>query len=176
MHCPYCGSEIEEGTQICPSCGADLVQEAPDEEKAATIVCPYCGSRVDASLLFCPHCGSPIHTDADPTRTENTRTESMFETGEDTSGAKTNPYPPDIDPSWPVKSKWTACLLAFFLGGFGAHEFYLGHPKKAVIYILFLFTGFPMIIGILKGCQYILESDEEFMRSNKVRVLPRDQK
>jgi predicted nucleic acid-binding Zn ribbon protein len=26
-HCPYCGAEIDEGTVLCPNCGASLARE-----------------------------------------------------------------------------------------------------------------------------------------------------
>ncbi|MFJ7734448.1 NINE protein [Lysinibacillus sp. NPDC097231] len=31
-----------------------------------------------------------------------------------------------IDPSWPIKSKNIAGVLAIFFGGLGIHKFYLG--------------------------------------------------
>ena len=42
------------------------------------------------------------------------------------------------------KSKVAAALLAFFLGGFGIHKFYLGYVGAGIIHIILTFT----IIGI----------------------------
>jgi TM2 domain-containing membrane protein YozV len=38
-------------------------------------------------------------------------------------------------------------LLALFLGGFGAHHFYLGRVGMGVVYLVFSWTGIPWIIG-----------------------------
>jgi TM2 domain-containing membrane protein YozV len=38
-------------------------------------------------------------------------------------------------------------LLTFFLGGIGAHKFYLGDNKKGIIYLLFCWTFIPSIIA-----------------------------
>ena len=37
-----------------------------------------------------------------------------------------------------MKSQITALLLCFFLGGFGAHRFYVGKPISAIFQILTL--------------------------------------
>ncbi|MFM2480087.1 TM2 domain-containing protein [Celerinatantimonas sp. YJH-8] len=69
--------------------------------------------------------------------------------------------------------KIAAAILAFFLGGFGAHKFYLGYTKQGVIMLLiflfgFILIGIPsMIIGIIAFIEFIIyltKSDEEFER------------
>ena len=54
-----------------------------------------------------------------------------------------------------MKSKMTAALLAFFLGGFGAHKFYLGE-KGGVLRIILTCTiiGAP-VAGILALIDFI---------------------
>lgn len=47
------------------------------------------------------------------------------------------------------KSKIVAALLAFFLGTFGVHNFYLGYTKKAVIQLVLT------IVGILTSCIFV---------------------
>lgn len=51
------------------------------------------------------------------------------------------------------KNKWVALLLWLFLGGVGAHQFYVGNNSRAIWYILGLTLGWflivpPFIIGI----------------------------
>ncbi|WP_322786602.1 TM2 domain-containing protein [Paraglaciecola arctica] len=67
--------------------------------------------------------------------------------------------------------KIAAALLAFFLGAFGAHKFYLGYTKQGVIMLLvflfgFILLGLPsMIIAIIAFVEfiiYLVKSDEEF--------------
>ena len=36
------------------------------------------------------------------------------------------------------KSRVTAAVLAFLLGGLGIHRFYLGQTMKAILYLVFL--------------------------------------
>ena len=47
-------------------------------------------------------------------------------------------------------NKTTYALLAFFLGVFGAQEFYAGNTRAAVLSLLFCWTGIPTIYGIYK--------------------------
>lgn len=39
-------------------------------------------------------------------------------------------------------------LLALFLGGIGAHDFYVGKPVKGLIKLSFCWTGIPTIISL----------------------------
>ena len=39
-------------------------------------------------------------------------------------------------------------LLAIFLGGIGAHDFYVGKPVKGLIKLAFCWTGIPTIISL----------------------------
>lgn len=48
------------------------------------------------------------------------------------------------------KSKVVAALLAFFLGGFGVHDFYLGNKRNGIIKLLGTLLGIVlMVVGIL---------------------------
>lgn len=60
------------------------------------------------------------------------------------------------------KSRVTAALLAFFLGGLGAHKFYLGKPGIGVLYLIFCWTFIPSIIAFIEFIIYLSESDEKF--------------
>ena len=70
--------------------------------------------------------------------------------------------------------KIPALLLAFFLGAFGAHKFYLGYTSQAIIMLLvFLFgwilLGIPsFIIGIIAFVEFIIyltKSEEDFQQT-----------
>ena len=39
-------------------------------------------------------------------------------------------------------------LLALFLGGIGAHDFYVRKPVKGLIKLVFCWTGIPMFIAV----------------------------
>ena len=77
--------------------------------------------------------------------------------------------------------KIAAALLAFFLGVFGAHKFYLGYTKQGVIMLLvflfgFILLGLPsMVIGLIAFVEFILylvKSDEEFEQTYVIGEKP----
>lgn len=49
-----------------------------------------------------------------------------------------------------VVNKWVYVLLAFFLGGIGAHKFYAGKTGAGVCYLLFCWTGIPAFIALIE--------------------------
>ncbi|MCC9138771.1 NINE protein [Pontibacter silvestris] len=61
-----------------------------------------------------------------------------------------------------MKNKTTAALLAFFLGGFGAHFFYLGKAGRGVLCILFFWTLIPAIIAFIDFIRFLTMSDYDF--------------
>ena len=61
-----------------------------------------------------------------------------------------------------MKSKIAAALLAFFLGGLGAHKFYLGKVGQGILYLVFCWTGIPAIVALVEAILYIIASDSEF--------------
>lgn len=60
------------------------------------------------------------------------------------------------------KNKWIAVLLAFFLGGLGAHKFYLGKIGWGVVYLLFFWTWIPGIIAFIEMLTYLFMSKSAF--------------
>tara|TARA_R110001606_G_scaffold345151_3_gene493971 strand:- start:170 stop:589 length:420 start_codon:yes stop_codon:yes gene_type:complete len=49
-----------------------------------------------------------------------------------------------------LKSQTAAGLWCFFLGGFGAHRFYLGKIASGVFYLLFFWTSIPALIACIE--------------------------
>ncbi len=62
------------------------------------------------------------------------------------------------------KSRIVAALLAFFLGSFGVHKFYLGQIGLGVAYLLFCWTFIPSIIAFFEFIFFLIMSDDEFNR------------
>lgn len=99
----------------CSNCGNPLNPQ--------TGTCPVCGPQQGLSVSTCPNCNQPVVPGS-----------AMCMS----CGAPLNGVIPGER-----KSKLTAVLLCFFLGGIGIHDFYLGYTKKGVIkIILTLCTGF----------------------------------
>ena len=66
-----------------------------------------------------------------------------------------------------MKSKTTAAIFAFFLGGIGAHKFYLGQTGKGILYLLFFWTYIPSIIAFIEMIMLLTMSEQDFnMRYN----------
>ncbi|WHI46904.1 NINE protein [Microbulbifer sp. JMSA004] len=60
------------------------------------------------------------------------------------------------------KSKVAAALLAFFLGGFGVHKFYLGQVGLGILYLVFFWTFIPAIVAFIEFIILLTMSDEAF--------------
>lgn len=48
------------------------------------------------------------------------------------------------------KNSTTAVLLTFFLGGLGAHKFYIGEVGLGVVYLVFCWTYIPGIVAFIE--------------------------
>jgi len=48
------------------------------------------------------------------------------------------------------KDVTAAILLAFFLGSFGAHRFYMGEIGLGVLYVVFCWTGIPHLVALVE--------------------------
>ncbi|EAU0146538.1 NINE protein [Salmonella enterica] len=94
------------------------------------------------SMVFCRGCGREIHESA-KTCPQCGATQSVA-SGE--------------------KSRITAALLAFFLGGLGVHKFYLGKTGQRFLYLIFCWTFIPAIIAFIEFIIYLCDSDENFAR------------
>ncbi|OCA71769.1 hypothetical protein BBI00_15365 [Chryseobacterium arthrosphaerae] len=60
------------------------------------------------------------------------------------------------------KDKNTASILAFLLGGFGIHRFYLGQTVLGCIYLLFCWTFIPVFIALIDFFIFIFMSQNKF--------------
>ena len=65
--CRQCGSELQEQSKFCPSCGSEVVSEeempsqtsdAGDGEGVGMLTCRKCGDDMPEEALFCPGCGA----------------------------------------------------------------------------------------------------------------------
>ena len=61
-----------------------------------------------------------------------------------------------------TKSRTTAAILALLLGGIGAHKFYLGRAGTGIIYLIFCWTGIPLVIGVIEAVNLLSMCDQEF--------------
>jgi TM2 domain-containing membrane protein YozV len=67
-----------------------------------------------------------------------------------------------------TKSRAVAILLALFLGGIGAHKFYLNRPGWGVLYLLFCWTLIPAFVALIEMLVYLCTSDTNFQHKYAV--------
>lgn len=95
-----------------------------------------------ADEKFCSDCGAPIKVKAEICPNCGVRQHA----GEAPNG----------------KSKVAAALFAFFLGGFGAHKFYLGQKGMGFLYLLFFWTFIPAFVAFIEFILLLAMSDAKF--------------
>ena len=91
------------------------------------MICKNCGNQMEDNAAFCTNCGTPA-SEAAP----NAQAAPAAEAAPNAQAAPVTAQPTTVAPVAP-KSKTTAVLLAWFLGAFGVHNFYLGDATKAII-------------------------------------------
>ncbi len=99
-------------------------------------ICLKCGMHDLTGGAFCSQCGSPYKAGAER--------QLPLAAGGDR------------------KDRLVAALLAFFLGGFGVHHFYLGNVALGVLYLLFCWTFIPAIISFIEGIVFLCTGPESF--------------
>ena len=130
----------------CKNCGKEV--------DANAVACPGCGCVPTNGNKFCPNCGA--ETAANQV--------VCLKCGVALGGAAA------ATACAGDKSRVTAALLAIFLGGVGAHEFYLGHGKSGLIRLAIGIVGLCImipaasLIGLIEGIIYLTKTDEEFKR------------
>jgi TM2 domain-containing membrane protein YozV len=113
------------------------------EKGADEKFCSECGEIIRAKAEICPKCG----------------VRQMA--------------PPPVVATGTRKSRGTAGVLALFLGGLGAQDFYLGNFGSAIVAVLFCWTFLPAIYGFFVGLNFLLfQSDQEFDAKWNKHLLP----
>lgn len=136
MQCTACGTDNRSGATNCVACGAELPKSvaAPDPQQ------PY---------LQQPYPQPPFQQQPYPL-----------------PPFQQTPYqqPYYVQPPVQVssKSKVAAGILALFLGGLGAHKFYLGQTGMGIVYLLLCWTFIPSCIAFIEGIIYLTMTDQNF--------------
>lgn len=130
---------------------------------AETNKCPQCGAPISANITECPYCGeaiAPAAPVAPVAPAQPVYQQPVYQ----------QPVNNGVDPSWPIKSKVAAGILAIFFGGLGIHKFYLGKVGLGILYLLFCWTYIPEVIGLIEGIIYLCSDDHNFQVKNHVRL------
>lgn len=138
---------------------------------SSTRTCPACGAPISPDASECRYCGEKLTVNQSQYQDSQDR---QYETQK--SQQYTPPYAPEYAPPQSSiydsynedihktrkKSKIVAGILAILFGGYGLHKFYLGKVRVGILYLLFIWTGIPIIAGIIEGIIYLTSSDEKF--------------
>jgi len=149
--CTNCGSPVSEQAVACMSCGAKPVGHRK--------FCRQCGIALNPEQIVCVKCGAGVGT-AGASRS---------------GGGEINKIMAAIGGS-ESKNKIVAAILAFFLGTFGVHWFYLGEKKKAITYLSVCLGGIVLsivvigifavlviaILALVDAVKLLMMSDEDF--------------
>lgn len=136
--------------------------------------CPQCGAPIDLGASECKFCGEKLTVQqaqqAQPQAQQVVYAQQPQPQVVIQQAAPQQVYVSGINPSWPVKSKIAAGLLAIFLGSLGVHKFYMGKIGMGILYLVFCWTGIPGVIGIIEGIVYLCSNDENFQLKHHVRL------
>lgn len=137
-NCPFCAQSISGEAIKCPHCQSMLNN-----------YCPNCGNQCSASQAVCLKCGSSLGARGVGS------SEAVIIDGNDeyNGGSVVGNY-----------SKQTAGILGLLLGGLGAHKFYHGSFGLGILYIVFIFTFVPAILGFVEGIMYLTMDQAEYDR------------
>lgn len=102
--------------------------------------CSECGTLIHEKAELCPHCG-------------------VRQAPAGVGGPGDNPW--GFAPNG--RSRIIAALLAVFLGGVGAHKFYLGEIGIGIVFLLFSWTFIPSLVGLVQGLMMFGMSNENFI-------------
>lgn len=129
--------------------------------------CPSCGAPISATATSCKYCGEefPALKNEAPTAVQSEPQYIVVNNNNAVNGFESG-----VNPSWPIKSKTTAGILAILLGGIGAHKFYLGQTGMGILYLLLSWTFIPAIVGFVEGIIYLTTNDHNFQTKYHVRL------
>lgn len=142
IDCPECTHKISDQSLSCTNCGF------PTSKMKFLIKCPECSESVSNRSISCTNCGFPI-VKPEPFKA----TPPSLSDKNHTTVVQVNRN---------RKSKGVAALLAFFLGGFGIHKFYLDQIFWGIIYLLFCWTFIPAIIAFFETFIILFMDESKF--------------
>lgn len=116
----------------CRNCGKQI------DDKA--VICINCGVPPRAEKKFCYKCGA----------TSNANQALCLSCGVTLGRAPGE------------KSKPIVTLLGIFLGGLGAHKFYMGSWGWGIVYLATCWLYVPFVVAVIEWIRYILMTDDEF--------------
>ena len=136
-------TDHDPGSQAPPG----QVEEVPETGDDPTVIrCPFCSEEILSTAKKCKHCNEWLVDD--PPQSTSQRSTAR-----------------------PRKSRSAAIVLALFLGGIGAHKFYLDRPGAGLLYLLFCWTLIPAIVALVEAFHYLSLSNDAFQKKYDAQAL-----
>ena len=172
MYCNNCGAQLPDGTAFCTNCGGktDGTQgnAQPQQQYGQQAQQQYAQPQQQYGQQAQQQYGQQQY---------GQQPYGQQQYGQQPYGQQPQQYGQPAQVS-SEKSKVAAGLLGIFLGGFGAHKFYLGYTQEAVIMLVacilgillsFFVIGFFVVLGVsvvglIEGIIYLTKSDADFQR------------
>lgn len=128
---------------FCRNCGNEMDSNA--------VICVKCGVKAGTGNRFCPNCGKETTPEAAACTSCGAGLVNILNGDEQ-------------------KSRLAAGLLGILLGGFGAHNFYLGYTGKAIAQICLTFCfGIGYIWGLIEGILILAGSINTDAKGNPLK-------
>lgn len=118
-----------------------MIDQDERTKRADEKFCYECGAIIRAKAEICPKCG----------------VRQPFLGGGLDSAAENY-----LTPGQP-RSRIVAGVLAVVAGGIGLHKFYLGRPGWGIVYILLIWTGISVVLGLIEGIYLLTMREEAFL-------------
>ena len=124
--------------------------------------CKQCGATFFYAESFCTYCGEQVAPGAQREEPRQSRRDSYSRQPGGTDDwdffafkqafSQQSDTPPPINMFRRSRvDTIIAAVLAFVLGTFGVHWFFLGRRRRGILYAVFFWTGVPTILGIIDG-------------------------
>ncbi len=141
--------------------------EAATGTETQEIECPYCAEKISNRAKKCRHCGEILDVvmrELEMVRSK--RGDIIVNNASSASAASSSVSSPvqEYTVLRKIRSKGAAILWCLFLGGFGAHKFYLGQPGLGLLYLIFFWTLIPAIIAVVELVYLVLLKEDDFNR------------
>lgn len=121
MFCKNCGGEVNDNQAICLKCGVEVGK--------GRAFCHNCGKPVGEEAAVCLNCGVALKKELKEQAAKAQSPNGAYLNGQD---------------------KITMAILAFFLGGFGVHNFMMGEQKKGIFKLVTLCCcGLSLVFALI---------------------------
>mgnify|MGYP003958740539 FL=1 len=137
MYCRNCGNEVDAQAVACTKCGL------PPDIK--TNHCPNCGSETNEEQIICVKCGVSL----DAKKSKVNLSGNKFQ--------KTVWFNRES-----IRLKNYAAVMALVGGALGIHKFYHGSWGWGIVFIAFIWTFIPGVIGFIEGIMLFLMDEDKY--------------